>query len=557
MRIWGDAMGGQDGIRGYVYQGIVAIIKALNEDGWNYISVEYKTSKDKVDIALLEDDEKVLSAIQVKSSINLFEKKDVVEWLNELISDINAEMYEVYLLGTPKEDANIFVNSINQYYKGVDTQKMKNSLGTYINTLQKHTIKISILPIEQTILMANVRDMLNHYIGEKGYQVNYNVLDALTKLIIGADMLLATSGGCISKVDYDKRIFDWINLSCGNEIKTDNQFSAIDARFYCNGDFFDKIKPIGVSELPSYQELIRECDEKIKVHIDKMLSIDVYAEDETFETNGEKYIPVKDSFAFSNSEEKPYMIDDTIKQGIEFTVANLLNMDLNENLWNFGGLCKKKGLDGKSVLIGTTHQKQKERLFWELLPKIYERIDYYNYAAAFGNICILPIALKNHGSIADQKVVIVLKIPREKVEFIDFNKIVDVLCYDIEITKKLINYDITRKIWSPIENDMVSWEGIGFYSNEVDAKRYFKPDSLALQKEKVLYDLQYYAQYDITFDSTNIIIKWEIDNIRPDEGIMLGKYLVFRKIENNTVINYSIISQNIPRRLDGKLVVLS
>lgn len=550
-------MSGQDGIRGYVYQGIVAIIKALNEDEWNYISVEYKTSKDKVDIALLKDDEMVLSAIQVKSSINLFEKKDVVEWLNELISDINAEMYEVYLLGTPKEDANIFVNSINQYYKGVDTQKMKNSLGTYINTLQKHAIKISILPIEQTILMANVRDVLNHYIGVKGYQVNYNVLDSLTKLIIGADMLLATSGGCISKVDYDKRIFDWINLSCGNGIKTDNQFSAIDARFYCNGDFFDKIKPIGVSELPSYQELIRECDEKIKVHIDKMLSIDVYAEDEAFEINGEKYIPVKDSFAFSNSEEKPYLIDDTIKQGIEYTVANLLNMDLNESLWDFGGLCTKKGFDGKSVLIGTTHQKQKERLFWELLPKIYERIDYYNYAAAFDDICILPIALKNHGSIADQKVMIVLKIPREKVEFIDFNKIVDVLCYDIEITKKIINYDITRKIWSPIENDMVSWEGIGFYSNEVDAKRYFKPDSLALQKEKVLYDLQYYAQYDMTFDSTNIIIKWEIDNIRPDEGIMLGKYLVFRKIENNTVINYSIISQNIPRRLDGELVVLS
>lgn len=49
-------MGGQAGIRGYVYQGIVAIIKALGEKGWNKISVEYSSPMDKVDIALLNDD---------------------------------------------------------------------------------------------------------------------------------------------------------------------------------------------------------------------------------------------------------------------------------------------------------------------------------------------------------------------------------------------------------------------------------------------------------------------------------------------------------------------
>ena len=71
-------MGGQDGIRGYVYQGIVAIIKALGENGWNKISVECNSPMDKVDIALLNE-EVLVSAIQVKSSINLFSKKDVIE----------------------------------------------------------------------------------------------------------------------------------------------------------------------------------------------------------------------------------------------------------------------------------------------------------------------------------------------------------------------------------------------------------------------------------------------------------------------------------------------
>lgn len=115
-------MGGQEGLRGYVYQGIVAIIKALDLDGWNYISVEYQTENDRVDIALLDSD-RVVSAVQVKSSINLFEKRDVIQWINQITGDVDSELYELYLLGNPQEDTNVFINSIGQYYEGVNTKK--------------------------------------------------------------------------------------------------------------------------------------------------------------------------------------------------------------------------------------------------------------------------------------------------------------------------------------------------------------------------------------------------------------------------------------------------
>ena len=48
--------------------------------------------------------------------------------------------------------------------------------------------------------------------------------------------------------------------------------------------------------------------------------------------------------------------------------------------------------------------------------------------------------------------------------------------------------------------------------------------------KKVLEELQEYLQYDITYDnSDNVILKEEIDSLRPDEAVMLGKYVVFQK----------------------------
>lgn len=550
----GDIMGGQEGLRGYLYQGVVAIIKALNENGWNSIAVEYNSPMDKVDIALLND-EKIVSAIQVKSSINLFEKKDVAQWIKNIIDDVDADVYELYLLGTPQEDANVFINSIGQYYKKISTHKMQSSLGDFVNVLSNHVIKISVLPITQETLMANVRDALNCYISKKGYQVKYEILDSLTKLIIGADMLLATSGSCISKSEYDNRLFDWLNLSCGNMMKSDNYFSSIEALFYFNGIFCEKIAPISIRSLSTYRDLIKKSDDNIKAHIEQMLGIDVYKEDEPFEIGGKAYMPIENPLKLNKAECIPYTVDSDVKEGIEHVVAELLNIELENDFWDFGGLVKKELVEGKAILLGTTRQKNKEQLLWKLIPKISERVGYENYASAFEDICILPIVLKNNGSIANQKIMITLKIPKNSVELVDIDSIVDSVCVNLEIAKSIIDEDLTRKVWMPKEDDKISWEGIGYNFSDIDIRINFNKNNLSLYKEKILSELKSYIEYDIVYDDSNIIIKWEIDNIRPDECVMLGKYLVFKRIEHGTEINYDIISQQAPKRLEGRLLV--
>ncbi|NMA58200.1 hypothetical protein [Clostridium cochlearium] len=57
-------MGGQAGSRGYIYQGIVAILESLVNDEWDKIYVEYISKDEKVDIAL-EKKSRLIKTIQV------------------------------------------------------------------------------------------------------------------------------------------------------------------------------------------------------------------------------------------------------------------------------------------------------------------------------------------------------------------------------------------------------------------------------------------------------------------------------------------------------------
>lgn len=91
-------MAGRDGARGYVYQALVAVFKCFQYDSWNQIKVEPLTNNDKVDI-LLKKDEVLIKAIQVKSSVNKFEKPDIEKWIDEIKKDIKAMDYELVLVG--------------------------------------------------------------------------------------------------------------------------------------------------------------------------------------------------------------------------------------------------------------------------------------------------------------------------------------------------------------------------------------------------------------------------------------------------------------------------
>ena len=101
--------GGEVGSRGYIFQSIVALMDCLGRCDWDEIKVEPNTDQDKVDIQLYSNGE-ILSAIQVKSSVNAFKKSDAQKYLDAARNDA-PDAKEVYLyLITDK-----YTESIKQY----------------------------------------------------------------------------------------------------------------------------------------------------------------------------------------------------------------------------------------------------------------------------------------------------------------------------------------------------------------------------------------------------------------------------------------------------------
>lgn len=95
-------MGGPDSIRGYLIQAMVLILDTLqNDNPWYEVTLEPKHESEKVDIKWVFEDS--VRVVQVKSSINVFEKKAVEKWSMELRNFALADEYELTLVGTPSQ----------------------------------------------------------------------------------------------------------------------------------------------------------------------------------------------------------------------------------------------------------------------------------------------------------------------------------------------------------------------------------------------------------------------------------------------------------------------
>ena len=89
-------MGGKEGSRGYVYQGIVAVLESFSLSFWDKIYVEFPTDDDKVDIALSFGNN-IVRAIQVKSTNNTFTPQQIKQWIRDLTNDYEYKCFFIYI----------------------------------------------------------------------------------------------------------------------------------------------------------------------------------------------------------------------------------------------------------------------------------------------------------------------------------------------------------------------------------------------------------------------------------------------------------------------------
>ena len=217
-------MGGKDGSRGYLYQTFASIFEALCQNDWDKIYIEYNSTNDKVDIAL-EVDGKIFKSIHVKSSINLFTKSNITQWLYDLISDdIGATEYSIHLIGNLEEKANVFINAIRKYQENErDIQRLdekaKNAVkGFDLSVLNSRSASFIILPYHLDSLTRIMRDSLNQYLSFKNISFSFQQINIILETLITENYISSLNNKGIDRSTFDAKLEEHIKMLSKREI---------------------------------------------------------------------------------------------------------------------------------------------------------------------------------------------------------------------------------------------------------------------------------------------------------------------------------------------------
>jgi len=209
-------MGGKEGGRGYLYQGMASVIEAATQDNWERIYIELQTENDKVDIAL-ETSGIIKTAIQVKSTINSFSKSSLIQWLAALRKDYTCTEYRLFLLGQCEKDAITFIKSVKKYKNDCMDQESTKCLSSVDCLLLKDAeISFTVLPVDLDTLLSILRDKLSCYLSQNGCIMTHDRISFIANATITDQMLLSTDGSFISRDAFNLTLQERIRLLSDN-----------------------------------------------------------------------------------------------------------------------------------------------------------------------------------------------------------------------------------------------------------------------------------------------------------------------------------------------------
>lgn len=532
----GDCLGGKEAIRGFLYQGFATILESLTQEFWDRIYVEYPSDADKVDIAL-EVNGNITKAIQVKSSINLFQKSDVAKWVTELTNDIKADEYEVILIGSCDKNTNDFINSIGKYKSGIEDKKSVEALKDFDKAiLDNFNINIKTLPIEEAALLGIVRDSLHRYLSFKGYMLDFEALNLLAQSALSTHMLLGTKGSSQSKNDFDSRIFQWIELTSGG-LKSKNELARHKLLFYEQEQkiFSTSLDMVFMDKYYNFKKLMRDLKEECIYLIDKIsyIKINPYERQQSEQPSNHFGInSIQDIFT-TIAETK-----DSDKEEIINQVKSYFGIDIDHEFFFVGNLMEEKKLEMFGNYKYKYHGTEIEKAKNELLNDFKYRLLQYEIILSFIEkikMCVtLPIVIENVGNVQDENITIKL--------FID--KSIKIFCGE----------DYPKDNYTPIYSNMISDE-----DNFIESIFKFNSDSKVkignptrnfnyrnIQSEYSINNFyneldMYIAKPQYEDDDYNVI-ELQVNNIRPSEIKFVNKLLLLHSFNKDLEIKYTVIS---------------
>lgn len=565
-------MGGKEGTRGYLYQAFAAILEALNEEYWNNIIVELKTSNDKVDIGL-ELNNKLIKTIQVKSSINLFTRPEILTWLEDLIDDAKSSEYALHLIGSCDVNANKLIKSLNKVSQGISDKETTETLKKVSNKILENKISIKQIPFDIKVLESIVRDSLHKYIDSKGLRADYEGLDLIAKGIGLIFMLISTDSKPISKEEFDKKIYQWINVTLGSYIKNTKTLSMHELLVY---DKYNDILSQDTSEilLENYYGVKYNIDrnvERLKELVNKIKYINL-RKCETINSNDTELITsidksmqhtvqtinrVLSTIGYKTVSERHLEIDDTLKDDYIKDILRWTGEILEKDDFYVGNskeVTRQNPINGTyNEIVGTEEEVEKYEYIDQIENIIsdLELMDFF--VKEIGNCSVIPLVLKNTSSVSDKNIKIKVKIPKNVNLILNGNftsnmdSFADIYCSKDGIIESIFKIEADSKVYKDDNRRMRTYDLPKLPNFNIYGMNNYSAEDMNSK-------LGGYIGQDVYYDNKQFnILEFEVSELFSNEIKALENIIMMESLDDNIEVKYEVRSENSDGTINGSI----
>jgi hypothetical protein len=515
-------MGGQDGNRGYMLQAIVAVLESLSKDDWEYVALEPDESNQKVDIQWWDKEEKI-SVYQVKSSINNFDKADILNILHDLTITVPAaDSFSLILIGTYSGDTVKFFKSFKA--------KSKQDFGKWQSLFDfKEKITVNLKALDIPGIDGQTENEIHKFISSYGYLVLHPVIQLICLGLHAQFTRFATEGKKISRLEFQLQILDWMKFNYPKELKLENE--RLNLAFY-------KDKSIDETGFLNHQMYLNDVLPKaiFNHRIAELLEL---AERITAITLPQSMIQVEVANPFKLSyisspllSEGPANLEDTEIIKISSLAKEFLGISFNDDFFNVGNVkyapftTTWSFIGNQSRFNGTKEEIEKRELLGNFEYKLESLKELRNCCDQIGLYRVLPLILVNDGDVLQTRVELQMSLPDEVIVLseitfpkMDNNANMELFSHEADNAYPLFTIAQNTKI-KAYDNRNIPPFNMPIY-DPIWGKQKSEYQRLLKQSLKLIFD---YDIYSDTIGKQTLICTFK--SIKPKDAMALPSYLL-------------------------------
>ncbi|GEK30592.1 hypothetical protein KZO01_09010 [Kurthia zopfii] len=563
-------MSGSSGIRGYYYQVLAGLLDSVENDLWESIGIEPSTNEDKVDIEWVFKDS--IQAVQVKSSINNFERGSVINWVHSLVKDARKAYgmfnlpitYTLFLIGTTDRNADKWISDLHGGRLKVEED---NKLKEVESELTKVAVKKQNFDFEPLQALSYIR--MQEYLSRNGKEAKLENIKTLCSVIVNELFTFSLQGRQMPKSLFTKLVDKHIDSEEYGVTPIINHIPKLSLAFYEKDRVKESDKMLGIHlhNTPLLNKHRNDAIKLLKTAKTIKLPPTLPVETNTVETDktkspvdlmnagiNEKLEGLLKSIPSLNGYIKVKLSEEDALELKELS-KSILGIELHDEDLHFGGL-EKRAIDTvvmfgppRNFPRGTEDEKEKyyaiENAHGHLLS--YQLLDEYT---VYLNTCYpLPVILKNTGGIDDKEIQVTLKFPNTA-QVVTPKKMKSPFVTFIE---EFIHEDyVFNDLLIPARDHRVmEYEGTSFRL-PVQKKLRLPYDNINYTDEDFVEHLESLFNYEHFREGNQDIIQYKFKSLNPSQNMAFPTFLLIQTKENVN-IEYSITSKHLSRPIEGIL----